>query len=78
MTEYLRRVDHMLEPDLSGVAEQYDKVYGLTGECHEMFPYAFKGELDKEKCERSAELLVQAKKAEAEALEGLSLALDRL
>ncbi len=75
---YLRRIDHVLEPDLSGVAEQYDKAYGLTRECHEMFPYAFRGELDRAKCERSAELLAEAKKAETEALGELGRALDRL
>ncbi len=43
-----------------------------------MFPYAFKGELDEAKCRKSAGLLVEAKKVEAEALERLSEALDRL
>lgn len=78
MTGYMRRADHVLEPDLSGVAEQYARVHGLTRECHEMFPYAFRGELDRAKCGRSAELLAEAKKAETEALRELSRALDRL
>jgi len=78
VTGYLRRVDNVLEPDLSGVAERYARVHGLTRECHEMFPYAFRGELDGVRCGRTAELLAEAKKAETEALDGLGRALDRL
>ncbi|MBN2334849.1 winged helix-turn-helix transcriptional regulator [Candidatus Bathyarchaeota archaeon] len=77
-SDYLRRVDMLLEPDLSGTAANYSKVHELIKECHEMFPYSFKGELEKPKCVRAAELLREAKETESAALEKLGKALDRL
>ncbi len=77
IAEYLGKVDAVVDPSLSDVADKYEALHKILQQCHEEFPMG-PGEMLQEKCVKVAGLLIEAKKVELEALEGLKKALDGL
>ena len=77
IAEYLRKVDHLIDPSLAEVADKYGALHKILQSCHEEFPMG-PGEMQEEKCVKVAGLLKEAKKVEVEALEDLKKALDSL
>ena len=77
IAEYMRKVDPIIKPRLVDIADKYDALHKILQGCHEEIPMG-PGEMHKGKCVKVAGLLMEAKKVEVEALEGLKKALDVL
>ena len=74
VSEYLRQNDPIVEPVLEEAANLYGKLSKVLNQCHMEFPMV-PGKMGKEKCEKVASLLVEAKALELEALTSVNQAL---
>ena len=77
VSEYLKKVDPVIEEDLIPISEKYIELNHILTKCHEIFPMG-PGEMLEKKCNTVAELLMNAKKIEVEALKELGKALESL
>ena len=75
VSEYLKKVDMLIEGDLVSVSEKYGELHQVLNKCHEAFPLG-PGEMTEKKCTRVADLLGEAKELETTALELLGNVID--
>ncbi|MCW4014554.1 MAG: hypothetical protein NWF07_16410, partial [Candidatus Bathyarchaeota archaeon] len=77
VAEYLKQINPILSPDLTGISEKYNTVYQILNKCHEIFPLGPGKMPEKDRIE-TAEYLLQAKEIEVDALEDLRMALEAI
>ena len=75
ISEYLKKVDPLIESDLTPASEKYGELNQELNKCHEEFPMG-PGEMLKEKCVKVAGHLGEAKELETIALELLGNVID--
>jgi len=78
VSEYLKRLDGVLEIDLKPVINGYVRTYELVKECLKITPFAMRGKLNPEICQKSSKLLINSKEYETEALNSLASVLTNL
>jgi hypothetical protein len=77
ISEYLKKVDPLLEVNLISVSDKYSELHKVLQKCHEVFPMG-PGEMLEENCVKVAGWIKEAKKIEVDALEGIKKALKTL
>lgn len=77
VSEYLKKVDPILEPTLQQASETYNMLHVTLKKCHELFPMG-PGDMAEDKCKKVADWLIESKKIELLALEGVKKALEIL